>query len=286
MGSKLTLAERDDHIRDLMNMVYDPKARTALGLQINMAQATLDDIPASTLERSWQSQEMLSALRIWALADGVDLYFDWYKMAQTCSGIWAKILPVLEGDTNYEIQRSNGPLHATDNILDRLSQIGEDAPKKKALRDKSLKDIVMELAPEFHTIHTLMQDTIRIPTSPPHLRGVKTWVGDTCIQRLLDRNPHSTRLFINKGVGNAYFIYRNWDHADRKGSAMGKWLNVLTDYIHRQLKFQKGEVECGVCGEGVYHGKERPWTWEDHPWNMPKSIVEETGVKAEEDASD
>jgi hypothetical protein len=64
MGSKLTLAQRDDHIRDLMNMVYDPKARTALGLQINMAQATLDDIPASTLERSWQPQEMLSALRI------------------------------------------------------------------------------------------------------------------------------------------------------------------------------------------------------------------------------
>jgi hypothetical protein len=196
-------------------------------------------------------------------------------MSKTCADIWTRILATLRRNPEVTFDTDNpSPYEVSDAIIARVVQVEKLVQSNKAYKGKALSGVVMELYPDFHTFWEIIQDTVLTPTnSSSDTTG--TWEGDACIRRLLTHHPETVFTLVRGGPGNPDALYRGWENVtDYKQSLLGKRISVLKDLSARWAKIKNGDVECGICGSGVFHGEEKPFVVDEHSLFTTRAVLE------------
>jgi len=265
-------SEVSDIVRGLMNMICDPASKTRLRAQQNFVHEPPSSVPEGS--KSWQPLKLLEEFHEWAIADGIDTSFDWFKMQQICVGIWEKIIVAMRTDnSSYKV----------DNPIDTAGQFFGRAATIEKLRkpDQTLAETAAQYAPELHTIWRVIQDTINTEVSEPD--KPKVWVGDTCINRLLRRTPDAIKTFSRDGPGAFSNIYQGWTVSKLTYAKLTAWWFMCDTAVKEMERVKNGELHCEVCN--VVHDPENvPYVAQEHRWFMSPSRALEyiDGVKLED----
>jgi len=89
----------------LVNLMCKPESQKILDDQENLPSGTYeksDFLRSMVLQRN--PKALLEQLRYWLLADAVDLHYDWFNLALTCTEIWNTILAALRGKPTIQKQ--------------------------------------------------------------------------------------------------------------------------------------------------------------------------------------